>query len=579
MAKSVFRVVLIKPTHYDDQGYPIRWMRSLIPSNSLACVYGLCADVRDRRALGEDVDIQIEAIDETNRVLDPRAMAREILGSGQRALICLVGVQTNQFPRAMDLAGPFLEAGIPVSMGGFHVSGCLSMLKEIPPEIADAQARGVSLFAGEAEDGRMEAVLRDAWAGELKPVYDFLKAQPSLAGEPAPILPQEHVKRTYGLTSSFDLGRGCPFQCSFCTIINVQGRKSRFRNADDLEAVVRANIAQGVNRFFITDDNLARNRDWEAAFDRLIKLREEEGLKLALTIQVDTLSHKIPNFVDKAVAAGVETVFFGLESINAESLAAVKKKQNRLHEYKDLFHAWKRHPVILTCGYIIGFPGDTPETVARDIEIIKREFPIDLMYFTNLTPLPGSEDHKRLHEQGVWMDPDLNKYDLNHRVTHHEVMTDAEWDATYEDVWRRFYSYEHMVTILRRMVALGSNKKRTTVRLLTAYREFRHQYGLHPLDGGLVRVQRRWERRPGMARESWLGFHIRRSFETVTRFWAAGRTYVFLVRNMRRIWSDPEARDYSDAATVRPEANGAKAAPVVDMPLLVPEAEPLAKQA
>ncbi len=72
-------------------------------------------------------------------------------------------------------------------------------------------------------------------------------------------------------------GRGCPYQCSFCTIINVQGRKSRFRTADDLERIVRENYAQGIKRFFITDDNFARNTNWEALFDRIIELREKRG--------------------------------------------------------------------------------------------------------------------------------------------------------------------------------------------------------------------------------------------------------------------------------------------------------------
>ena len=72
------------------------------------------------------------------------------------------------------------------------------------------------------------------------------------------------------MRTRFDAGRGCPFSCSFCTIINVQGRKSRARNADDVERLVRADLAQGVHNFFITDDNLARNQNWEAIFDRLI---------------------------------------------------------------------------------------------------------------------------------------------------------------------------------------------------------------------------------------------------------------------------------------------------------------------
>ena len=87
---------------------------------------------------------------------------------------------------------------------------------------------------------------------------------PGLQKQVTPFLPVEILRRYSETLGAFDAGRGCPFQCSFCTIINVQGRKSRWRDADDVEALVRANLAQGVFRFFITDDNFAPNRNWEA---------------------------------------------------------------------------------------------------------------------------------------------------------------------------------------------------------------------------------------------------------------------------------------------------------------------------
>ena len=102
---------------------------------------------------------------------------------------------------------------------------------------------------------------------------------PDMAAAAIPVLPRPVVTRVAGHYASFDAGRGCPFQCSFCTIINVQGRKSRYRTADDVEAIVRANAAQGVTRFFVTDDNFARNRNWEPILDRLIELREDPGLQ------------------------------------------------------------------------------------------------------------------------------------------------------------------------------------------------------------------------------------------------------------------------------------------------------------
>ena len=78
--------------------------------------------------------------------------------------------------------------------------------------------------------------------------YTTLTVRPGWQGEPVPFLPQSHIRRYAGNMSSVDLGRGCPYQCSFCTIINVQGRKSRRRSADDVERIVRENAKQGILR-------------------------------------------------------------------------------------------------------------------------------------------------------------------------------------------------------------------------------------------------------------------------------------------------------------------------------------------
>ncbi len=556
-AKSadVFHLILIKPTHYDDEGYPLQWRYSTIPSNALACVNGLAEDARQRRILGPDTEIKILAMDETNTVVDRGGIIAMIREEGGKAMVGLIGVQSNQFPRAVDLARPFLKAGIPVCIGGFHVSGSLAMLEGTPPEIAVARDMGISFFIGEAEEGRFDEVLRDAYAGKLKPSYDYRDKMPDLQGAPVPFLSLKQVGRTFGNYSSFDLGRGCPFQCSFCTIINVQGRVSRFRSADDLERIVRANRAIGINRFFLTDDNLARNRNWEACFDRLIELREKEAIAVRLQVQVDTLCHRIPNFIAKAVKAGVDQVFVGMENINPDNLIAAKKNQNKITEYREMFLQWKKHPIIVTAGYIIGFPNDTRESILHDIEVIKRELPIDLIYFTNLTPLPGSEDHQTLTRKGAWMDPDLNKYDLNHRVTHHAKMPDADWDRVYSEVWDRFYTFEHMATILRRMTALGSNKKLSTINRLLWYREFHRLYGCHPLEGGFVRVKRRRDRRHGMPMENPLVFYARHWRLEARNFAAMAVTFLRLKRIMSRIWKDPNRYQYRDIGITPPGAD------------------------
>ena len=298
MGKRTFRIILVKPSHYDDDGYVIQWWLSTIPSNSLASVYGLLAACAQEKTLGPDVDIELEAYDECNKIIDVEAMAKRIKAGGG-GFIGLVGVQSNQFPRAVDLARAFRALDVPVVIGGFHVSGCISMLPELPPDLKEAQALGVTLYAGEGE-GRMADLLRDIDFSQAKPLYNYLHDMPGMEAAAIPVLPKEVVGRIVGHHACFDAGRGCPFQCSFCTIINVQGRKSRYRTADDVEAIVRANYAQGINHYFVTDDNFARNRNWEAILDRLIDLRENKGIPIKLILQVDTLCHRIPGFIEKA---------------------------------------------------------------------------------------------------------------------------------------------------------------------------------------------------------------------------------------------------------------------------------------
>ncbi len=149
-----------------------------------------------------------------------------------------MGVQSNQFPRAVDMAREFRARGLNVIIGGFHVSGCLSMLDDLPWDLQEAINLGVTLFAGEAE-GHIDTLLQDAFANRLKPIYNFLADLPGLQGAAVPYLPPERLQRYSPPIGSFDAGRGCPFQCSFCTIINVQGRKSRYRTADDVERLLR----------------------------------------------------------------------------------------------------------------------------------------------------------------------------------------------------------------------------------------------------------------------------------------------------------------------------------------------------
>ena len=543
-SKRRFCLVLVKPTHYCDDGYPIRWFRSAIPSNSLACIYGIAKDCGERHVLGDDVEIDIHAIDEANTRIRPQHIAGLIKAAGD-GMVLLVGVQSNQTPRALDIARPLRQAGIKVAIGGFHMSGVIAMIDGDDPSLREAQAMGLSVFAGEAE-GRLEEVLQDAYAGRLKPLYNYMKDLPGIDGAPLPLLERERLKRTGGATTSFDAGRGCPYQCSFCTIINVQGRKSRRRTPDDIENIVRSNVAQGVFRFFITDDNFARNKDWEIILDRLIHLREVEMLDLSLIIQVDTMCHKIPNFISKCRRAGVKKTYIGLENINPANLMAAKKKQNKITEYRKMLWEWQKAGILVYAGYITGFPFDTAESILNDLEIIKRELPIDVLEIHYLTPLPGSEDHQKLFRAGVWMDPDLNKYDLHHITCGHPRMTKEEWEYAYKESWKRYYSYEHCESVMRRAGALrGFGNVLITMTWFKASFELEN---CHPVESGLLRLKSRLDRRPTLPVEPvWL-FYPKYFAELARKTVGWISIYLKLRMIYLRVKHDPKRYEYSDLA-------------------------------
>ncbi len=411
----------------------------------------------------------------------------------------------------------------------------------------DALALGITLFAGEAEH-RLDELLLAAFENRLPPVYNFMADLPGMEGGPLPFLPMKYVKRYAGALGCFDAGRGCPFSCSFCTIINVQGRKSRYRSADDIEQLIRAHAAQGVKSFFITDDNFARNKNWEAILDRIIELKRRDRLKINIIMQVDTMCHKIPHFVEKSVRAGCKKVFIGLENINPDSLKGASKGQNRITEYRKMLQAWKSAKVLTYAGYILGFPSDTPASIERDIAIIQRELPIDIMEFFMLTPLPGSKDHQEMYLRGERMEADTNKYDAEHATADHPRMSAAEWQDIYQRAWHLYYSPSHIETLIKRAVASGMRSRRMTSMIFYFYGSHAFEH-VHPLQGGILRRKPRTQRRPGYKRENLLSFFARRTRETLTTYLPGLWFFWRLERLRKKIENDPASKHYMDVAS------------------------------
>jgi len=524
-------VVLVRPTRYDEDGYVVRHWRGTLPSNTLSCLNGLTEDAVASGALGA-LPVHVLTFDEAVDRIDPRRLGRKLRRPGGRVLVALAGVQTNQFPRARDLARQFLAEGFDVMIGGFHVSGSTATAHAITPDCQAALDEGVTLVLGEVED-HWAGLLQDAAAGRLRKLYDFLAAPPDLRNKPLPQvslrLQRKFAVRGYG---TIDAGRGCPFTCSFCTIINVQGRTMRSRGAAHIISHIRSHYRiggrKGINHYFFTDDNFSRNPEWEAIFDGLIALRESEGVAIDFMMQVDTAASRIPRFVDKAARAGCVQVFIGMESLRDDNLKAAGKRQNRVHTYRDSIARWHEAGILCHVGFIIGFPHDTYDRVAEDVRTLRDELLVDQASFFVLTPLPGSRDHREAVDAGVPMDDDFNNYDSFRVTTPHPLMSDDEWMRAYRDAWTSFYSFDHM----RR--ALLRQNPHTYWGMLKCFLWYRASMveGAHPMVTGFVRLKDRRSRRPGFPVESRLAFARRRARDLTRLVIGYGK----LILEMQELW-------------------------------------------
>jgi radical SAM superfamily enzyme YgiQ (UPF0313 family) len=328
----------------------------------------------------------------------------------------------------------------------------------------------------------------------------------------------------------------------------VQGNKSRWRDADDVENLVRTYWAQGVKRFFISDDNFARNKNWESIFNRLIEMRENERIRVRFLMQVDTMCHKIPGFVEKARAAGCNRVLIGLENINPSNLQAVQKKQNMITEYRAMLQAFRKQGIITYAGYILGFPADTQKSIEQDISIIQKELPVDILEFFILTPLPGSVDHRSMYNQDVWMDPDLNKYDLEHVTTsNHPKMSPDELQAIYNRVWHLYYTPEHIETLLRRAEISSIRTKSLGTMIWIFYSSYCYER-VHPLQAGIFRRKIRTARRKGFPIVTPVLFYPRRLWEIVTTHYRILQMYCRVARICKKVRNDPTNQEYTDLA-------------------------------
>jgi hypothetical protein len=148
----------------------------------------------------------------------------------------------------------------------------------------------------------------------------------------------------------------------------------------------------------------------------------------------------------------------------------------------------------------------------------------------------------------------MNKYDVNHRVTHHPKMTDAEWEEAYHAAWEAFYTPDHVRTIMRRSAACKRGRPETTIDTILWFYLMIHFEGVHPLEGGAFRMKFRRDRRFGTERESPFVFYPRYIIETATKMLGYWRVYRRFKTMRAEVLAAPDRWTYSDVAITPPNA-------------------------
>jgi radical SAM superfamily enzyme YgiQ (UPF0313 family) len=532
-------ITLIRATNYTDDGYPITMRVGVIRSNTLTQMGTLTRDLVNYPFFA-GVDLHVRLVDEAIQRVPAKEIIRRSRVPGVKTIVMVVGVQTSQYPRARDVAAKFLPHGIPVLIGGFHVSGMLAMIG-LTFDLRQSLHEGITLVAGEVEGDRLPRVVEDVVRGQAEPLYNFLTPTPDLATVPTPRLMKDDLQGFASPYSTIDTGRGCVFTCDFCTIINVQGRVMRCREPEQVVEFVRRNYRDlGIAHSFFTDDNIARNPRWRELFAGLMELKEKEQIPFTFMMQSDLAARKIPpgDFFVLAARAGCNQVFFGVESVNRDNLRSQGKFQNQVSEYKDLIAHCHSVGITAHAGYILGLPFDTPAGIQEDVARLQ-DIGFDSASFYILSPLPGSKDHQRWWKEGRWMDADFNTYDSAHVAVAPERMTKDELVRAYQSAWNQFYSTDHMVKVLKGW-RTDWHDYWNRLFFFAAYLYASRIERLHPMNCGFWTVRRRDDRRSGFPQEAFIPYWLKRCKTVTLRL--AGLVKLFF--QLEEVWlrSRPKSR-------------------------------------
>ena len=337
-----------------------------------------------------------------------------------------IGAMTRMIARAYRFADALRAAGIPVVMGGPHVTECPdeALGRDGGPRHADAVA------LGEADD-TWPRIVEDAACGELKEVYEPARdakgndVKPSL--QPYPTIPWDKLDLDqFNLVPGFlrpalrrmgagwgsfhvvpiETGRGCPYGCEFCTVTGFFGDSIRFRTNESvveelLRLKERGRHTKGQVAVFFIDDNLAINTK---RLKSLLRDIIAAGAELPWVAQISANLLKDEELVDLIAESGGKWVFIGMESIDPLNMADVNKNFSKPGEYRAVLERLAQRNIYAITSFIFGMDNDTPGVAERTLREI-HSWPPGLPVFGQLTPFPATPLYERLEKAGRLVRP------------------------------------------------------------------------------------------------------------------------------------------------------------------------------